>query len=175
MCRSYLHRILSYLIRCLSAFSTYKFQKKQDPELIKEQKERCRRLIKDLSKLAEKPEDGESAADFFDGQIVKLIDETYVDLVVKFKKWTYEERERNVEREQEKQKWLEEERVRDQEAAEVRRARNREEAKREKENEAKMVEKAKQEEAFEAELRAQGESEESIKAILDAKAAEEKE
>lgn len=56
----------------------------------------------------------------------------------------------------------------------MRRAQNREAAKREKENDAKLAEKARQMDALEAELREKGETEESIAAILDAKAAEEK-
>lgn len=96
-------------------------------------------------------------------------------MVEKFKKWTIEEQEKNVTREEEQQKWLAEERTKDAEAAEARRAQNREAAKREKENDAKLAEKARQIDALEEELRAQGETEESIAAILDAKAAEEKE
>ena len=182
MCRSYLPRILNYLIRCLSAYSTYKLQKKVEPEDIKEQRERCHGVIEELTNLAvdpkSEPKNEEGGKSFFDSQIVGLIDETYVDLVEKYKKWAAEEQQRNVEREEEKQKWLEIETARQGKAAEARRTKNREEIKKEKENnekqEAKLVAEAKQIEAVHAELRAQGESEESIQAIMDAKAADEK-
>jgi len=182
MCRSYLPRILNYLIRCLSAYSTYKLQKKVEPEDIKEQRERCHGVIKELTNLAvdpkSEPKNEEGGKSFFDSQIVGLIDETYVDLVEKYKKWAVEEQQRNVEREEEKQKWLDIENARQGKAAEARRAKNRAEIQKEKENnekqEAKLVAEAKQIEAYHAELRAQGESEESIQAIMDAKAADEK-
>lgn len=174
MCRSYLHRILNYLLRCLAAFSTYKFQKKQEPLLITQQKQRCQKVISDLSSLCSSAE-LKTAANFFDSQIVSVVEEAYLPLVQKFRKWAVEERERGEQREEEKKVWLEEERQKDEEEAKKRRQANREATSKEKEAEAKMVEKAKVLEAYEQGLRDKGESEDAIKAIMDQKAADEKE
>jgi hypothetical protein len=101
--------MLNYLLRCLAAFSTYKFQKKQEPQLITEQKQRCQKVISDLSSLRSASE-ASTSANFFDSQIVSVVEEAYVPLVEKFKKWAVEEREREQQREEEKKAWLEAER-----------------------------------------------------------------
>lgn len=46
-----------------------------------------------------------------------MVEEAYVPLVQKFKKWVVEEREREQQREEEKKAWLEAERMKDQEEA----------------------------------------------------------
>lgn len=51
MVEQYLPDMLEFLLRCDTAYITYKLLKKDDPDNIKDQKSRVSRLIKDLSKL----------------------------------------------------------------------------------------------------------------------------
>lgn len=84
-------------------------------------------MISDLSSLRSASE-AATSADFFDSQIVSVVEEAYVPLVEKFKKWAVEEHERELQREEEKKAWLEAEREKDDEEAKKRRKANREAA-----------------------------------------------
>ena len=77
-------------------------------------------MISDLSSLCSSAE-LKTAANFFDSQIVSVVEEAYLPLVQKFRKWAVEERERGEQREEEKKVWLEEERQKDEEEAKKRR------------------------------------------------------
>ena len=60
MCKQHLPDLLSFLIKCQTAYMTFKLQKKPIPENIKASKERAMKVMKDLTKLSG------SDRDFFD-------------------------------------------------------------------------------------------------------------
>lgn len=92
--------MLEFLLRCETAYITYKLLKKDDPENVKEQKIKINKLIKDLSKIASDDSQSDDV-DFFDCQVVKIVDNTYQELHEKFEKdqesdriWREEEAEK---------------------------------------------------------------------------------
>jgi hypothetical protein len=98
MVEQYLPDMLEFLLRCETAYITYKLLKKDDPENVKEQKVKIDKLMKDLSKISTESQPDE---DFFDGQVVKIVDNTYTNIHEKFEKdqesdriWKEEEAEK---------------------------------------------------------------------------------
>lgn len=75
MVQEYLPDLLEFLLRCQTAYITYKLLKKDDPEHIKKQIIRTDNLIKDLSKIST-----DSEKDYFDSQVVRIVDEAYGEL-----------------------------------------------------------------------------------------------
>ena len=79
MVEQYLPDLLEFLLRCETAYITYKLLKKDEPENIKDQKVKVNKLIQDLSKIASDYQP-EQDVDYFDGQVVKIVESAYSNL-----------------------------------------------------------------------------------------------
>ena len=44
--------MLDFLLKCLTAYQTFKLQKKDEPEKVKKNKDKAMKVIKDLTKLS---------------------------------------------------------------------------------------------------------------------------
>ena len=76
MVREHLPDILVFLLKCETAYITFKLQKKAEPEDVKKQQLKVRSLIKDLSLLTENPD-----LDFFDVSLVKIMDTNFGEII----------------------------------------------------------------------------------------------
>ena len=89
--------------------------------------------------------------------MVSVVDNTFVDIIEKYKVWKIEEGQREIEREVAYKKWRKEEDARLEIELDVRRKKNKEEAKKQKEFEEKMEADLKKKEEMEALAIANGE------------------
>lgn len=76
MCKEHLPDLLFFLIKCLTAYTSFKLQRKDEPEDVKENKKRALKVMKDLTKLSD-----DESKDFLDSQIVKIVDSQFCDII----------------------------------------------------------------------------------------------